>query len=321
MQLEQAQQVQAALAPPVHLAPERVIPASPPTWVPPGLTLQEFCFDLVTIQDQELERLQHHAYSFIQPLDTGIDLEMVLVPGGSFWMGSPESELERDRSESPQHEVTIAPFCLSRFPITQSQWSAVASFPKMKRSLSLYPSSFEGSHRPVEQVSWYDAIEFCDRLTEYAGLLYRLPSEAEWEYACRAGTTTPFHFGDTILPDLANYDGNYSYGAKATYAIDQPGSYRQETMPIGLFQTANAFGFADMHGNIWEWCADPWHENYQGAPTDGRVWLSDEGATYQVLRGGAWYCLPGLCRSAQRHWNQPDLGGSGIGFRVVCAPT
>jgi formylglycine-generating enzyme required for sulfatase activity len=275
------------------------------------LALQEFVFDGVTIQQQQLKHRKHKAFGLHQSLEAGVNLEMVLVPGGTFWMGSLESEAERDSNEAPQHEVTIAPFYLSKFPITQAQWRSIATLPKIKRSLSLYPSNFKGDHRPVEQVSWYDAIEFCARLSQKIGQLYRLPSEAEWEYACRAGTTTPFHFGDTILPDLANYDGNYAYGTGFQ------GSYRQETTPVGMFQTANAFGLSDMHGNVWEWCADPWHENYQNAPIDGSIWRSDEEVTYQVLRGGAWYCLPGLCRSAQRHWNQLDVGGSGIGFRVV----
>lgn len=274
--------------------------------------IQEFVFDVVTLQVQGLDRQQHKAFCFHEFLEADITLEMVLVPGGTFWMGAPDAEDERDSSESPQHEVTIAPFCLSRFPITQKQWRSIAALPKIKRSLSPYPSNFENDDHPVEQVSWYDAVEFCTRLSQKTGRHYRLPSEAEWEYACRAGTTTPFHFGETLLPELANYDGNYTYGE------GHQGLYHQETTAIGLFQTANAFGLSDMHGNVWEWCADPWHDNYQNAPTDGSIWQSDEGGTYQVLRGGAWYCLPGLCRSAQRHWNQPDGIGSGIGFRVAC---
>jgi formylglycine-generating enzyme required for sulfatase activity len=280
--------------------------------LPTQITTQAFDFDVVAIQQEKVERRKHSASCFLQSLEADINLEMVWVPGGSFWMGSPDSEAERDSHEAPQHEVTLAPFYMSRFPITQAQWHAIATQPKIQRSLSLYPANFEGDDRPIEMVSWYDAIEFCARLSQHAGQLYRLPSEAEWEYACRAGTTTPFHFGETLLPDWANYDGNYTYGS------GRPGHYRQETTSVGASETANAFGLADMHGNVWEWCADPWHENYDDAPTDGSVWTSDEGGNYQVLRGGAWYCLPGLCRSAQRHWNQPDVGGSGIGFRVVC---
>lgn len=225
-------------------------------------------------------------------------------------MGSPETECGRDLHESPRHWVNIAPFALSRFLITQAQWKAIAALPKIKHALNLYPSDFEGDDRPVEQVSWYDAIEFCARLTHKTGQSYRLPSEAEWEYACRAGTTTAFHFGNTIASDLANYDANYIYGAGTS------GLYRQHTTP--RLSIANAFGLSDMHGNLWEWCADAWHDTYHGAPDDGSVWQGDDDVTYRVLRGGAWYCLPELCRSAQRHWNQPNMAGSGIGFRVVC---
>ena len=240
-----------------------------------------------------------------------VELEMLLIPGGTFWMGSPDTEAERDINESPEHQVTISEFYLGKFPVTQTQWREVATLPKIHRSLSLHPSDFEGDDRPVEQVSWYDAIEFCHRLSDYTGDLYRLPSEAEWEYACRAGTTTPFCYGDTLTTNLANYDGNY------TYNDGKPGIYRHGTTPIDTFGTVNAFGLSDLHGNVWEWCADSWHENYQDAPRDGQAWEDPEGGTYRMLRGGAWYCLPGLCRSAQRHWNQPDIGGSGIGLRVV----
>ncbi len=251
---------------------------------------------------------------FQQRLSDDSNLDMILVPGGRFWMGSPDSEIGRSSNESPRHDVRVPPFCMSRFPITQAQWKAVSALPKINRSLSLCPANFEGDDRPVEQVTWYDAVEFCARLSDQTGRFYRLPSEAEWEYACRARTQTPFHFGDTIAPDLANYDGSY------TYSFEPRGEYRHETTPVAAFGVANGFGLCDLHGNVWEWCADAWHPNYEGAPIEGSAW-QDDGASYRVLRGGAWYCLPELCRSAQRHWNQPDMGGSGIGFRVVCAAT
>ncbi len=276
----------------------------------PPPSQKSFHFESVVIHAEGRETQPHQAFYFEEVLEAGTSLEMVMIPGGSFEMGSPETECGRDLHESPRHWINIAPFALSRFLITQAQWKAIAALPKIKRALNLYPSDFEGDDRPVEQVSWYDAIEFCARLTRKTGQAYRLPSEAEWEYACRAGTTTPFHFGETIAPDLANYDGNYVYGAGTT------GLYRQTTTP--RMSIANAFGLSDMHGNLWEWCADAWHDTYAGAPDDGSVWEADDDVTYRVLRGGAWYCLPELCRSAQRHWNQPNMAGSGIGFRVVC---
>jgi formylglycine-generating enzyme required for sulfatase activity len=279
---------------------------------PQSIEPQPFDFEMATSAAQGVQRQKRTALGFSQALAEEVALNLVMLPGGKFLMGSPETEAERDRNEGPQHWVTVPPFCISQFPITQAQWQRVANFPKIKRSLSLYPAEFEGANRPVEQVSWYDCIEFCARLSDYTGRPYRLPSEAEWEYACRAGTTTPFHFGETLLSDLANYDGNYTSGK------GEPGIYRHQTTIIGTFTGANAFGLLDMHGNVWEWCLDSWHETYHEAPQDGSAW-EDQEPFYRVLRGGAWYCLPGLCRSAQRHWNQPNVGGIGIGFRVVCS--
>ena len=277
----------------------------------PARSTKPFEFESIILHPEGRETQQHQAFYLEEALDQDTSLEMVQIPAGCFEMGSPETESGRDSHESPRHFVHISPFALSRFLITQAQWKAIAALPKIKRSLNLYPADFEGDDRPVEQITWYDAIEFCARLSQKTGHAYRLPSEAEWEYACRAGTTTPFHFGETISSDLANYDGSYTYGSGA------PGIYRQGTTP--RLAIANAFGLSDVHGNLWEWCADTWHNNYEGAPDNGDVWEDEEGATYRVLRGGAWYCLPELCRSAQRHWNQPDMAGSGIGFRVVCA--
>jgi formylglycine-generating enzyme required for sulfatase activity len=237
---------------------------------------------------------------------------MVAIPGGAFWMGSPDHEKERLNSESPRHSVTVAPFYMSKFPITQAQWRAVAALPQVNSPLDPDPSQFKGANLPVEQVSWYDTVEFFARLNQKTGKDYRLPSEAEWEYACRAGTTTPFHFGETITPEIVNYNGNYTYGAAAK------GEYRGKTTPVGSFQVANAFGLYDMHGNVWEWCADTWHENYLNAPTDGSIWLSSDDS-YRVLRGGSWGSIPGDCRSANRYRSNPGDGGYYIGFRVVCS--
>jgi formylglycine-generating enzyme required for sulfatase activity len=222
---------------------------------------------------------------------------MVAIPGGTFQMGS-----EEDDDEKPIHTVTVEPFFMGKYPVTQAQYEAI---------VGTNPANFKGAKRPVEQVSWDDAIAFCTQLSQKTGKTYRLPSEAEWEYACRAGTTTPFHFGDTITPDLANYDGNYTYG-------DAPkGMYREQTTDVGSFP-ANAFGLYDMHGNVWEWCADPWHDNYQGAPTDGAVWETGGDAAKRRLRGGSWYFNPVYCRSANRGSSAPVVRNLDVGFRVVC---
>jgi formylglycine-generating enzyme required for sulfatase activity len=182
------------------------------------------------------------------------------------------------------------------------------------------PDNIATDQRPVENVNWVDVMEFCHRLSQRTGRFYTLPSEAQWEYACRAGTTTPFHFGGTISPELANYDGNHAY------ADGPKGIYRKQTTPVGMF-SANAWGLHDMHGNVWEWCLDEWHDSYDGAPTDGRASVdaaegqkSKEPAKPKLLRGGSWSLKPGDCRSAVRTHARPDVANYDVGFRVVCLP-
>jgi formylglycine-generating enzyme required for sulfatase activity len=211
--------------------------------------------------------------------------------------------------------------------VTQAQWRAVAGWEPVERDLKPDPSYFKNSYkgyehlgrwgreydhwsRPVENVTWEDVIEFCARLSRVTGQKYRLPSEAEWEYACRARTVTPFHFGETISTEVANYDGHSTYGE------GPKGKYRAQTSPVGYFQVTNAFGLYDMHGNVWEWCADPWHDNYEEAPDDGSIWLWGNSSAY-VLRGGSWNSSPRNCRSAYRGDVNPDYRCNDIGFRVV----
>jgi formylglycine-generating enzyme required for sulfatase activity/uncharacterized caspase-like protein len=248
----------------------------------------------------------HQAKYFKEDLSNGITLEMVQIPGGSFKMGSPASEKGRSESESPQHQVNVPAFSMGKFVVTQEQYQQI---------MGKNPSYFtqKGAKRPVEKVSWNDAVEFCQKLSQKTGREYRLPSEAEWEYACRAGTTTPFHFGETITTELANYDGTY------TYASEPKGKYLQQTTDVGSFPP-NAFGLYDMHGNVWEWCQDDWHENYIDAPKDGSVWTSRSGDT-KMMRGGSWFINPHYCRSASRYDTyrvERDVIFSSVGFRVVC---
>jgi formylglycine-generating enzyme required for sulfatase activity len=250
----------------------------------------------------------------LEGLGDALPLQMLLIPGSSFTMGSPEDEPEHNDREAPQHDVTVAQFFMGRYPITQAQWRVVAAMPQVNRELEPEPSNFRGDNRPVEQVSWYDAVEFCDRLKKHTGRSYRLPTEAEWEYACRAGTTTPFHFGKTFTTDVANYDGNY------TYADGSRGEYREETTPVDHFDIANAFGLCDMHGNVYEWCQDHWHENYEGAPNDGSAWLTNDENASRVIRGGSWNTSPRNCRSAYRNDDAPDFRYFNLGFRVSCSP-
>ena len=245
----------------------------------------------------------------------GVALTMVKIPAGSFLMGSPQDEPERLEREGPQHEVMLGAFFMAQTPITQAQWRAVAGWQKVERDLKPDPSRFKGANRPVEQVSWLDALEFCRRLSQRTGQRYGLPSEAQWEYACRAGSTTPFHFGATLTPELANYDGNYVYGN------GPKGTYRKQTSDVASFP-ANAWGLHDMHGNVREWCEDHWHDSYNFAPGDDQPWLIPAAADDEprLLRGGSWYNLPALCRSAYRYHYLPDSRLNLIGFRVCCLP-
>ncbi|TVQ24919.1 MAG: formylglycine-generating enzyme family protein [Leptolyngbya sp. DLM2.Bin15] len=257
---------------------------------------------------------------FFEDLGKDICLEMALISSGTFLMGSPKDELERRDTEGPQHLVTVPTFFMGRYPITQAQWRAVAAMSKVEHDLEPDLSRFKGDMRPVEQVSWEDAMEFCARLSARTKRSYSLPSEAEWEYACRAGTTTPFHFGETITTDVANYRGtdDKDLNRSGSYGDGPKGEYRKETTPVDYFGVANAFGLCDMHGNVWEWCLDSWHGNYEGAPTDGSAWDADRVRDTRVLRGGSWNFNPRYCRSAYRGITLPANRDVNVGFRVVC---
>jgi formylglycine-generating enzyme required for sulfatase activity/HEAT repeat protein len=235
-------------------------------------------------------------------IDT-VALEFVQIPSGEFWMGSEEGEGEDN--EHPLHQVRVDSFWMGCYPVTQAQWRLVATLPKVKIDLDPDPSRFKGAERPVESVSWWEVTEFCDRLSQKTGQIYRLPSEAEWEYACRARTDTPYHFGERITEEFANYSGRNT---------------PHETTSVGQYGVANAFGLYDMHGNVWEWCIDHWHDDYMQAPRDGSPWLSEDENARRLLRGGSWNYDPANCRSAYRNWSSPDDRSSFYGFRVVLRP-
>jgi formylglycine-generating enzyme required for sulfatase activity len=258
-------------------------------------------------------------------LGEGVNLPLVRIPAGEFVMGSSADEPGHASDESPQHRVRLAEFWMGQTPITQAQWRVVARLvpplgQRWQRPLSPKPACFQpegeksGSvgrfallpgeantdQRPVERVSWHEAMEFCRRLDSLlpvgSGLRFTLPSEAQWEYACRAGTTTPFYFGDFISPEL------------------------------GMFP-ANAWGLQDVHGNVWEWCLDCWQDSYDEAPFDGSAWMGSvpnetkgEDRADRLLRGGSWYVDPGGCRSAFRNHGRPGIANGNVGFRVVCLP-
>ncbi|HSN78432.1 MAG TPA: formylglycine-generating enzyme family protein [Anaerolineae bacterium] len=270
---------------------------------PERLELVTFEFQVVAVNQRGeiVERRIERAQQVAQDLGNGVALEMVAIPGGDFRMGSRASEGYAD--EHPQHSVRVAPFLIGKYAVTQEQWAAIMDWTP--------PYRCWGLKRPADRVSWRDSQEFCQRLSARTGLAYRLPSEAEWEYACRAGATTPFYVGQTITTDLANYVGEHTF-------LEEPkGVYRHGTTDVGSFPP-NAFGLHDMHGNVWEWCADAWHDDYVGAPADSHAWESRAGQ-YRVLRGGCWHDPPGLCRSAARLKQAPDQGEDFFGLRVALA--
>jgi formylglycine-generating enzyme required for sulfatase activity len=249
----------------------------------------------------KITKISSTAEYIIENLGKEVDLEMVYVPAGSFMMGSNDND-----EGKPIHQVTIAPFFMGRYSITQQQYHAI---------VGENPSEFKGDNRPVEKVSWDDGMEFCQKLSQHTGKQYTLPTESQWEYACKAGTTTPFYFGETITPDLVNYEG------KAPSYLVATGKFCQQTTDVGFFP-ANAFGLCDLHGNVWEWCLDTWHENYIGAPKDGSAWIEDSrfyNSRFHSVRGGAYHNPPAHCGSASRTRHMHDFRMSSIGFRVVCA--
>src|SRR5262245_16034861 len=236
-----------------------------------------------------IERENEPLSSFVDDLGAGVKLELIRIPGGSFLMGSGEYE-----SEKPIHRVTLSPFAIGKYPLTQAQWKAV---------MGNNPSNFKGDHLPVERVSWNSATEFCSALSKRTGRAYRLPTEAEWEYACRAGTATLFSSADN------------------SETLDQHGWYynnsEQKTRNVGQ-KIPNAWGLHDMHGNVFEWCHDWYDEDYyaQSPSTDPQ---GPPSGTSHVLRGGSFLTVSYLCRTAYRFSNWPDYRYYDIGFRVVAA--
>ena len=307
----------------------------------PKPVLRPVGFDYATVDQKGtlLPTEKAAASLFTEALTSDVGIDMVAVPGGTFLMGSPIYEPERRPNEGPQRQVTVSPFFIGASPITQAQWTVVVMKRPEKTSYVLqpFPSFFKGDGLPVESVTWDEANEFCRRLSEIARRDYRLPSEAEWEYACRAGTTGPFNVGPTITAELANYCGTggavcgdnnsrsiatdvydgVTYGSGA-YDQGPTGKFRGTTTPSGTFPP-NRFGLHDMHGNVWEYCLDRASTNYADSPTDGSANLSAPG-DLRVLRGGSWSHNPAICRSAYRDFIAPDDPGwqGRIGLRVVC---
>jgi formylglycine-generating enzyme required for sulfatase activity len=286
---------------------------SQPTKVKPLPAPTIFQFDTVTLgaNGKVIVRRAAQASSYAEDLGGGVRLELVRIPAGTFSMGSPASEEGRLEMEGPQHSVVMPEFYMGKFEVTQAEWRVVASWPKIEIELNPAPSFFKGDALPVEQVSWDEAVEFCRRLSQKRERVYSLPSEAQWEYAARSRVTGPFAFGETVTPDVVNYNGDYPYVGAG------PGMNRRKTVAVGSHGVADAFGLYDMHGNVEEWCADNWHDTYDGAPVDGSAWSIGGDPEYQVLRGGSWYSSARYCRSAARNWLGHQYRFSGVGFRVA----
>lgn len=264
------------------------------------------CGDILTREASNVE-------SVFLEIDRRAMIEFVPVPAGSFVMGSPADEASRFGDEGPQRTVIVAAFLMSKFQVTQSIWRVAAKLPRINRQLKEQPSYAVGDDLPVENVSWDDALEFCARISAKSGWRVRLPSEAEWEYACRAGSEAPFAFGPTLTPDIANFNGKIPYGQAVA------GEYRGRSIAVGSLGKVNAFGLADMHGNIAEWCLDAWHDEYSSAPLDASAWLAGGNPDARVIRGGSWGSSAAGCRSATRDRCDAEMGTRHLGFRVVAS--
>lgn len=284
----------------------------------PMPAIETFSYDVLTVSPtgQLAETRRREARYFNEGLGDTLTVEMVEIPEGIYLMGAPpETQKDRHPNERPQHKVTLPMFYMSRTEVTQAQWETVSKLPKVSIEIDSNPSGFKGDAKmPVQSVSWSEGVEFCERLSRATGRTYRLPTEAEWEYACRAGTTTPFYFGETITAEIVNYDGNYPFGA------GHKGTTRKQPVPAGSTAAPNAFGLNNMHGNMSEWCLDHWHDNYIGAPADGTTWEDGGNQGLRVFRGGSWDDGGDNCRSAFRNSYAPDVKLSFIGLRVVMVP-
>ena len=254
---------------------------------------------------EPLKVKKRQATAFFEDLGNGVTLEMVKIPAGTFTMGAGIAEESANEDEYPPRKASVTEFWIGKYAITQAQWQQfVASHQDSKPALTA-----NQHNKPANSIFWTEAVECCHWLSQLSGKDYRLPSQIQWEYACRANTTTPFYFGETLTPEIANYNGNYSYSQ------GPKGLYRQQTTEVGSFPP-NAFGLYDMHGNVWEWCLDNWHDVHQSQDKSDRVRrLSGQ---RKVLKGGSWFYQPTDCRSAHRLTYPFHNRSDDVGFRVVC---
>jgi formylglycine-generating enzyme required for sulfatase activity len=300
------------------------------------LIAMSFTTAQVNIQLQIVNRRQEQCWGYVEDLGNGVKLEMVEIPAGEFLMGEDAAgvaDFEKEcaqywdnkndctawvRTGTPQRRVKVNGFLIGKYEVTQKQWVAVMGALPPNMSLSVEGSQFKGDDLPVVRISWDEAQEFTRRLNEKLKLsrsIYRLPSEAEWEYVARAGTRTPYAFGSTISSAVVNY--NFK---RMLRTIFTGGVYRDRPVAVGSLGLANAWGLYDMHGNVTEWCEDDWHDSYNGAPSDDRAWVDiPNRATERVFRGGSWFDGSFGLRSAYRKGAIPGIHTYALGFRLVRA--
>lgn len=294
----------------------------------PDFRRDQQIFQFTTAQLDErgdvIERKPGQARGLVEDLGGGAKIEMIELAGGEFWMGSTDAEAQTAfnevkryfkgtqqkwyTAETPRHRVAVSSFLMGKHPVTQAQWMEVMG------NLPEIPDNLRGDEHPVVMVSWEEADAFCQELSRRTKRKYRLPTEAEWEYACRAGTTSPFAFGQNINPEIVNYAGSHPYGSAPK------GIYRQKTVPVGSLGVANAFGLCDMHGNVWEWCSDWYDSGYYEECRKQGVAIDPQGpgaGSFRVLRGGGWSSSAVYCRSAFRHYVAPGNRYGSVGFRLV----
>lgn len=275
-------------------------------------SLNSFVFDhaMLDVWGNLVDWASGECRYFEDVIGDGVKLRLVYIPGGKFQMGS--FAAEGTPREKPQHPVEIRAFFLGAFPVTLEQWLVVSQLPRVDIDLEPEPADFKTHDTlPVNQITWREAVEFCNRLTQKTGQNYRLPTEAEWEYACRAGTGTPFSFGGNLVSKFANFDGH------RPYQNGIPSEARERPIRVGSLGVPNGFGLYDMHGNVWEWCQDQWHPSYVFAPSDGTAWDWGGESGSRVIRGGDFLSGADECRSAFRKMAEEDSRHPGIGFRVA----
>lgn len=277
-----------------------------------SLSLSTYRFETVCINEfgQTISKRVGEAQLFNEPLSEGAFIEMVELPAQTSSVGSSLTEKGRMPDEDEPRLVAFDTFFISKHPITQFQWRAVAALPQISKVLDPTPSGFIGLSNPVEKVSWFDAVEFCARLSRHTQRSYRLPTEVEWEYACRGGTETPFCFGKTLTAELANCQADKKKEPpSAAYGWERASGGEGHTTAVGSYAIANPFGLYDMHGNVCEWCLKSSDDEFE----------IEESRYQQPTRGGSWKSSPIICRAAVNMMFASQTKDPSVGFRIVHA--